>query len=644
MMTKHTVVMGAWFGVLATGIAGMQQPLESRQQPPLDYYRRMVQEPYRTFLGPIENALFQNMGQNRNVCGDEHPSWGVPLNELLRLFAVFDRRVKGEPPMESLEKSLEKSADRIRLEYGLEYLFDPFHVSSHLLDKFRPTLMAVCNTFVQPNPSAQREEARQLRLCAESVHPEQVLELLDVACRLGCPKLVLLAICKAIAMHVAGAPKRYLTDNALRDFCNNKAKGLRFSPNPPQLVRQTFNMPPSKSLLLSHNKRWLLMGFKRPMVFEDDKIILYDTQAKTDPQKALNTPLAGVKVATFSYDDRFLATSFGKGVYLWDVQSRECIATFAHKKEMVRVVDTRTNECLFTYLDDVDGIAVSKVVFSPKNDLIAVAFEEVQAGGIYLWDIQTGALLKTLTLTGFRIDCIGFTPEGDRILVVADNMDKPYSVVASWDLKTNKYTEGHHYDSQVIAIDKEGSAATFTRDNTIEVWDANTEKVIKTVINKPFSYYSAYLLTRSFKGKFIAVCYRGRVNDVVAIWDIKAGDVVRLEMPVNYRAESLEFGPDGATILIVNTGGGAVLLDTKTGECITTFGADKGIHRGFFSFDLKTIVTQSKDSITFWPTPRPKCSFLEYLVLRSHQTNPQETQSLPKESWGGEIWGKILSL
>ncbi len=161
------------------------------------------------------------------------------------------------------------------------------------------------------------------------------------------------------------------------------------------------------------------------------------------PQWTLEGHRGVILALAFSPDRRTLASA-GDGVtiYLWDLETFSTRLTLTGHKEGSR-----------------------KLVFSPDGRTLASrGYKE-----IYLWDVATGGLLRTLS-TEAGIGTFQFSPDGK--VLVAYGVD---GIIQLWDVRTGQRMSSHKGHTRLIkdfVFSADGKTlASASEDGTILLWD-----------------------------------------------------------------------------------------------------------------------------------------------------------------------------
>ena len=283
-----------------------------------------------------------------------------------------------------------------------------------------------------------------------------------------------------------------------------------------------------------------------------------------------------VKSSVFSFDGRTLATGSSDGIVrLWDVATGSQLATLIGHTEgivslgfspdnrnlatggwddRVRLWDVVTNTLLETI--EIEGGSLS---FSPDGRTFATGnWQEIN-----LWDIATGASLKTFKGDFDYIYSLSFSP--DSRMLASGGGD---GIVRLWDVATGSQLAiltGHNWDVVSLSFSPDGrtlASSSEWKDDTIRVWDITTGKELKIITG----YHGVSGVRFSPNGLALASLPG---NDSVLLWelapappqlpeDVNADGIVNI---VDLTLVASNFGETGANAADVNSDGVVNIVD-----------------------------------------------------------------------------------
>jgi WD40 repeat protein len=197
--------------------------------------------------------------------------------------------------------------------------------------------------------------------------------------------------------------------------------------------------------------------------------------------------------------------------------------------------------------------SVEAVAFSPDGKLLASAGNDQT---IKLWDVATGAELRTLVGHSFFVLSVAFSP--DSRIVASGSYDK---TIKLWDVATGKELRtlrGHLHGVKSIAFSPDGRLlASGGYDKTIKIWDVATGNVLRTLVGHAGMIWAVAF---SPDGKHIASTSPD--DKTVRLWNLATGDQ---SLSLTADAGTIAFSPDGKLL----AGGRAAMIqlwDLATGK------------------------------------------------------------------------------
>lgn len=382
----------------------------------------------------------------------------------------------------------------------------------------------------------------------------------------------------------------------------------------------------------------------------DKSVVVWDLSSQRQVHRF---PGSGEPVlsVTFAPDGKSLAAAFYKGTFkVWDLNSgrqrfeghsqlsRPSVALSADGKHLAvamteyatQMLDVDTGKSLRSFLFPKGP--PSLIFFSPEGSKL---FATTSDGLIYSCDIRIGELLDFKETHSNEVVSFSFSPDGKTL--ATGSIDRTLKL---WDVATGKLLRtirGH--GGWVISVNWSADGRYLLsgdRDGLIKVWDLDTNEMPVWSQQKASSVFAT---TFTPKNELIAM---GRhIDGNLALWNLSTGRGLGILGPVGtvtsaafskdgkliavaaepqikiYRAGSgrlissleapavdvysLEFSPDGKTLLSGDRQGNVLISDVYTGGTKVRLNSGNMYYRAVFSPDGKQIASADQDGkIRIW--------------------------------------------
>lgn len=245
---------------------------------------------------------------------------------------------------------------------------------------------------------------------------------------------------------------------------------------------------------------------------------------------------------------------------------------------------------------------VTSVAFSPDD---SYALSGALDNKVLLWDVETGELLKTFDGHDGFVLSVAFSPDGSHFLsggcIALGNFGCDNGGMSLWDVETGellKVFEGH--DDTVLSVAFSPDGATIlssASDSTIILWDVVTGSILNNYDNSGSDAQSV-----AFSPDGTAMLSNSGVD--VVLRDIATGEILQLISGHTDTVWSVAFSPDGETILSSSADNTLRLWNSNNGQILRVFqGHDDQVWSVAYAKNGNHVVSGSSDrTILLWET------------------------------------------
>ncbi len=288
-------------------------------------------------------------------------------------------------------------------------------------------------------------------------------------------------------------------------------------------------------------------------------IRVWETRRRSDLARFAQHPGAPVNAvcAAYSPDGQWLATGFGRLVWIWNPRAAEAIR----------------------WLGATTGI-VTRIAFSSDGKLLAVGDS---ASRVKLFQFPGGRLIRTLygwppgtTMTRGTVAALAFSPDGSAVAAGFGGRftgfnNYGFQIIKVWNLANDdepRQWEAHANSVTAILFTPDGSRmATASHDGSVKLWEASTGKELqnmrwdKSAAHRRQSSRSAENEATFFSSQFFSAAISrdgkmlatGRADGLIVLWNLASGKPRSVIQGHNGRVSDLAFSPDNRTLASAGT-------------------------------------------------------------------------------------------
>jgi WD40 repeat protein len=230
---------------------------------------------------------------------------------------------------------------------------------------------------------------------------------------------------------------------------------------------------------------------------------------------------------------------------------------------------------------------VQRVAVSPNRQWMATS----GSAGAFLWDFQTGTMLRRLEAHHTRVPSLCFSPDSQVLLTGGgDAVIRAWQVDSGTELRSFTGHVGQIFD---LAFSPDGDSFVSQADSTVRVWSLSAGELLHTFVVPGTSFFQARFAPDGRRLVTAELSYTnmpdgsiGTLPDNVRVWDLATQQMIRKFGGTNF-IQSFEFVAGGHLVaqradLLVQ------LWDIETGELIRALPGATQAEFGIVGFSAAT--------------------------------------------------------
>ena len=280
--------------------------------------------------------------------------------------------------------------------------------------------------------------------------------------------------------------------------------------------------------------------------------------------------------------------------------------------------------------------AITKIIFSHDGRAMVSADK---AGGVRLWNVEEGTLIKEFVNLGSPVHCIAFSP--DDSLLAAGFYDRQVKIWNMDDFSLIHTLTGHKSSVDTLSFSNNGKfLATGSPDNTTVLWHIKLGERVHT-------FYGCSGLSNSITfSPDDSALITGLNDGSVKFYDLGSGDILH-ELPPRQGAISwLSLSPDCKSLVTINYGKALQLWDIEDGKLIQNLKPfSPGISAVRFSPDGTILASSDYQdrSMKLWSVHDGRLMHVIAGNLTCNAFSPDGTYFVTGDETGSlKFWGRMI--
>jgi WD40 repeat protein len=263
----------------------------------------------------------------------------------------------------------------------------------------------------------------------------------------------------------------------------------------------------------------------------------------------------------------------------------------------LKLWDIQTGACIRTFIGH--DHFIRSIAFSPDGKTcLSGSWDNT----LKLWDTNSGDCILTFTGHQYFVRSVAFSPDGKTCISGSwDQSIKLWDTLSGICIRTFL---GHEHFVRCVAFTPDGKTIISSSwDNVLKLWDVASSECISTISTNEHSFGS---IAVSPDGK---TCLCGSEDKTFFLWDIHKGLCLGSFRGHASSVRSVVFSPDGRRCLSGSADRTLKLWDVSSMTCITTLiGHNHSVESVAISPDQTQCISGSVDrSLRLWDLPAGNC-------------------------------------